>query len=349
LPPLCFVLSAFLHMVACADSMQCFAGMFKEMSCLGWKKASLSDLQRARTEAKPISVRHESGSELWRITTGKTELLHVALDELLSPRAFYERFLSDAADFSILDMDSKPWNTHCDTSDLELDSWSEDGNRKMRFLAYPVIPGFPLKYVIRIEQCHKYQFVMDKKEEVLQFESIIRVYQTENAPTLPYADCFTMRQLWTVRQSANNGGQAVGCDLTVDGELNFIGRKPLAAPFVRRQAFAEHREGTQGWLAGARASLKRLPGTHGGDVAIDMAHKVHVKSLDASMRGMRSRVKNLDSSAALLLACLVFVLMFMAAEASGNPAKVLETSLVPYAVAARVDNIVGFSLSSFFC
>lgn len=284
-------------MVACADSMQCFAGMFKEMSCLGWKKVSLSELQLTRAEAKPSS-RHESGSELWGITTGKTALLHVALDELLSPRAFYERFLSDAADFSILDMDSKPWNTHCDTSDFELDSWSEDGNRKMRFLAYPVIPGFPLKYVIRIEQCHKYQFVMDKEEEVLQFESNIRVYQTENAPTLPYADCFTMRQLWTVRSIfANNGGQAVGCDLTIDGELNFIGRAPLAAPFVRRQAFGEHREGAQGWLNGARASLKRLPGTHGGDVAIDIAHTRHVKSLDVSMRSSWTM--------------LVFALLFM--------------------------------------
>lgn len=48
-------------------------------------------------------------------------------------------------------------------------------------------------------------------------------------------------------------------------------------------------------------------------------------------------------------ACLVLALMFMVTEAGGNLAKVLETSLVPEAVAARVDNLVGFSLSSFFC
>lgn len=335
-------------MVACADSMHCLAGMFKEIPCLGWKRVALSEL--SRTETKPSSGCHERGSELWGITTGKTELLHVVLEELLSPRVFYDRFLSDAADFSILDMDSKPWNTHCDTSDFELDGWSEDGNRKMRFLAYPAIPGFPLKYVIRIVQCHKYQFVMDKEEEVLQFESIIRVYQTENSPTLPYADSFTMRQLWTVRSAfANNEGRVVGCDLTIDGELNFIGRAPLAAPFVRRQAFGEHREGTQGWLNGARASLRRLPAKHRGDVAIDIAHTTHVKTPDASMRGVRSRVKNLDASMALLLACIVFMLMFMATEAGADPARVLETSLIPHTIAARIDYNVAFSSSRFFC
>lgn len=46
---------------------------------------------------------------------------------------------------------------------------------------------------------------------------------------------------------------------------------------------------------------------------------------------------------------LVLALMVMVTEAGGNLAKVFETPLVPEAVAARVDNIVGFSLSSFFC
>jgi hypothetical protein len=243
-----------------AEGQSCFTWV-ADLPCFS-RRTSLENQEIK--EVRTSSVQREHGSVLWGAGPNAAEMLHVVFPELPTARDFFRRFLADNADYTILDGDSAPWNEHMVTSDGELELWTKDRTRKMRFLAYPVPPGWvPFKkYILGIEHHHTYQFVIDRKTgaEVLQLEAQIHVEQTHGS--IPYADCFTTRQLWTVRSipSPDNCNSTV-CELHVTAECNFIGRPPLMAAVVRNRCHAEHRAGTQGWLNGARACLERLPDT----------------------------------------------------------------------------------------
>lgn len=185
-----------------------------------------------------------------------------------SARAFFDLFLADKAAFSILDGDLPPWNDHTNTSNGVLEPWS-GAFRRMRFLAYLSFPIVGKRW-IQVEQEHRYQFVTDPNDgiERLQITNHSDVRQTGG---LPYADCFAMRQLWTVSPVPAKGpGLPTMCSLHIDGEIHWIGRPPFFAAVLRSRSFADHRAGTQGWLRGARACLALLAGsasssTHSGD------------------------------------------------------------------------------------
>jgi len=244
----------------------------EEQSCFGWipefpclaRQRILPIAHNEVKEVRPASVHREHGSALWGPGPDHEEMLQVVIPELPTARAFFERFIADAADYSILDGDLPPWNEHMFTDSGEMDHWTEERTRKMSFLAYPVPPGWmpQKKYILRIEHYHSYQFAIDRSDgaEVLQFEAQIEV--NLQGAIIPYADCFTMRQLWTVRPVPGpQPGCPTVCQLHVTAEINFKGRAPLLAPVIRSKAYSEHRAGTQGWLKGARASIERLNST----------------------------------------------------------------------------------------
>merc|ERR1719265_700387 len=155
----------------------------------------------------------------------------------------------------------------------------------------------------------------------MQFESVINVNISRKSPnSLPYADCFTMKQLWTVRPVAGDHQGSTACDVHVLGELNFIGSTPMMAPVIRRQAFKEHREGTQGWLRGALASLERLPCA---DVAVLESapsrpkKNPHPVALDISKKGYRNmHVRHVRT---FLMAFFLSVFIFTIGGAEGSP------------------------------
>jgi len=268
--------------------------------------------------------------QLWRQGQGNVEtLLHTVLDEVSSPQEFFDRFIGDTADFTILDMDSKPWNTHVDTSDGVLGKWREDCTREMEFLAYPVPVAFaPMNYVIRIEQSHRYQFVIEQGVEVLQFVSFILVKQSDKSPSgaCPYADSFSMTQLWTIRPVANSQKSGTACEVHIIGEMNFVGRAPFVAPFIRRQAFQDHQEAIQGWLNGAYATLHGQSGIQVGTPQQSKKKSPQSSARDArnsffaAARGKKIRMAN---ARALLIAFLLYVLTVLA---SGSFPKILDAA-----------------------
>lgn len=297
----------------------CFSWI-PEIPCFARQRASPC-VQKEMKEVRPSSVRREHGSAVWGAGPDHAEMLHVAFPELPTARAFFDRFIADTADYTILEGDLPPWNEHMFTDNGELSRWSEEKTRKMSFLAYPVPPGWvPFKkYILRIEHFHSYQFVIDKSDgvELLQFEAQIHVNQEYSH--VPFADCFTMRQLWTVRPvPAIEPGYPTVCQLNVTAELNFIGRPPLIAPVIRNRAYAEHRGGTQGWLSGARASIERLTNT-------DLESSV-VNDLDTSTRSRHSKAEDGNMKVwgagqwVCLMALLIFVLVvaFMTGRALGR-------------------------------
>lgn len=235
-------------------------GACSEQSCFTW----LQDLAcisrpRAQVDALPDAGQEVHGSRMWSAGPNTAEMLHEVLYEIPSARDFFRCFLADEAAFTFLEGNFPPWNEHIVTADGELEPWSKENTstRKMRFLAYPVPPGWVpfTKYVLNVQHTHRYQFVIDRDgSEVLQLDSQIHVQQTGG---VPYVDSFTMRQLWTVRTIQANSRTA--CELHVIAECNFVGKPPLLAPVIRNRAFAEHRGGTQGWLRGARACIERTP------------------------------------------------------------------------------------------
>lgn len=173
----------------------------------------------------------------------------------------------------MLDSEFAPWNTHTLTSDGELERWNAENSRHMRFLAYPVPPGWiPFKkYIVTVEAAHRFQFITDMNGvELLQFEAVTNVEQGGSGH-VPYADAFTMRQIWTVRPVPDDGhSRGTVCELHVTAECNFIGRAPLVAPLISMKALAGHSEGTAGWLNGARACLDQheKDAPTGGNVGI---------------------------------------------------------------------------------
>jgi hypothetical protein len=109
-----------------------------------------------------------------------------------------------------------------------------------------------------MENIHRYQFVMDQRDglELLQFEANFLVFDSGG---MPYSECFTTRQLWTVRPIPHaEQSHARSCELQVTFEIHFIGRPPLWAAVIKNRNLMEHRVALEGWLRGAHASLKPL-------------------------------------------------------------------------------------------
>jgi len=299
----------------------------EEQTCFSWIAVSIPCFSREATlpivqkEGRPSTEQLQHGSVLWGAGSNKAEMLHVVFPELPTARAFFDRFIADTADFSILEGDLAPWNDHMVTSDGEMEPWTTEQTRKMSFLSYPIPPGFvPFKkYILKVEHSHRYQFVIDESgAEVLQFEAQIQVNQDAENGTgkIPYADCFTMRQLWTVRPIPNGQGKPMACELDVIAEINFIGRPPLLAPVIQNRALSEHRGGTQGWLRGARACLDGLPAT----VAIDVDAQASGESKSVDVH--HSNVRN-ACPLAWLTACLICLLWitFRIMEVMPSPVK----------------------------
>lgn len=254
-----------------------------EQTCFTWIGAlpcfsatrRVQNVDKEAKEATTSSVQREHGSVLWSAGPMSAEMLRVVFPELPTARAFFKCFIADNASYTILEGDFAPWNEHIITSDGVLENWTLGKTRKMQFLAYPVPPGWvPFKkYILTIEHLQRYQFVVEQSTglEMLQFETNIHVNQETGR--IPYADSFTMRQLWTVRATPSEDGRNTVCKLHVTAEANFGARPPLLAPIIRNRAFAEHRGGTAGWLKGARACLDRLAtmdGSTGGSLLINV-------------------------------------------------------------------------------
>lgn len=196
---------------------------------------------------------------LWKADPDHTELLRVVISEVPTARAFFEHFLADNAAFSIAEADEH-WNEHgTPRTVVVLEPWATEQKRKYRFFCFPATP-IPVGFIPRLEMenIHRYQFVMDQRDglELLQFEANFLVFDSGG---MPYSECFTTRQLWTVRPIPHaEQSHATSCELQVTFEIHFIGRPPLWAAVIKNRNLMEHRVALEGWLRGAHASLKPL-------------------------------------------------------------------------------------------
>lgn len=319
-----------------AEGQSCFSWI-GQIPCLS-RHSPLVNSPKDKHKVRTSSVQREHGLEQWSLPGPNTaELLHVVFPELPTARHFFKRFVADNSNFTLLEGDLAPWNSYMHTSDGELTNWTEDKTRRMTFLAYPVPPGWvPFqKYILAIEQRHRYQFVIDKTTgaEVLQIEKHIEVHQKHGH--VPYADSFTMRQLWTVCPL----GSGTGCDLHIVAEHTFIGRTPLLAHVIRTRAFSDHRNGTQDWLRGARACLERLASTPSeNSLAVDVDEEESgAGTLEVQARNSKYH-KNVSRFACpwawlmTLLVCIMWI-SFVAVEVGNqvmpNPVKVTIDPIYP--------------------
>merc|ERR1719253_306373 len=97
----------------------CFAWL-SCIQCCAREKAALTRHAHAR---EPVQ---ETGANMWVAGPAASEILCITFPELPSGRSFFERFIEDHADFSILDMHSQPWFAHMLTSDGDLELWKTD-------------------------------------------------------------------------------------------------------------------------------------------------------------------------------------------------------------------------------
>jgi hypothetical protein len=205
------------------------------------------------TQAAPAQF----GSELWTLPAESPELLHVTLP-IASVRAFYDRYISNEADWTALNAVIPRCNDDMECDSGELDLWNEECCRKMRFTAYPTIvpkwmPGIGERY-IRLEQTHHYQFLdmQSLGEEWLQYRSRIGILEAN----MPYADLIIMTQVWTIKPVRDAQGEPA-CEIRVSAICQFVGKPPIIASIIRPRSYAEHRAGLQVWLKGAQASLEK--------------------------------------------------------------------------------------------
>jgi len=216
-----------------------------------------SRVSKSEQEAT-LGAPHQFGTELWTLPAECPELLRVTLP-ISSVRAFYDRYISNESDWTMLNAVIPRCNDDMECSDGELDLWDGEQSRKMRFTAHPTVipkwvPAIGERY-IRLEQAHHYQFLnmQDKGEEWLQYRSRIGTTDTN----MPYADIIVTTQVWTIRPTRDLQGEPA-CEVRVQAECAFIGKTPILAPLIRPRSYDEHRAGLQVWLKGARASLEKI-------------------------------------------------------------------------------------------